>query len=948
MALEKIKSMQAEAKSKKKNGKLGKEKPPRRNTNNIINPDLSNLRKPTDTSVSTLYHISKLLENSTEEVKSILSYECDIIYECRICRSLFRSIVNLISHKREYCREKFDITIHGNMWGDFNTISAIGSVIHTYQTEQTMIKNNLTNDRILRSQVPKETRKKDLSAVIDTLIKKQEEKILNNFSSESKLESNIIGASNNQHIYLKAISTNDSAVYQEIKSSNTVAGVTDLLAKEVVDLQNNNSTILEGYVYENQLEKNDDPIQADISEDDKSSPDSLVCTKCNAKFSTKKMLTFHVKTMHTSQRVCYTCPCCTNTFASTWSVHLHLFKVHKMNTEQVRKLRRQIQEIKLDREATAMQGLKNEKRRANKVSALKKPKHNNVLGSALDITQEIFLPESDVKDWSCNQCGEKFNTEVVLSAHSMHCLASIATSCNEVTTKIIQSDGASSDLVLNNNTLRELRDTDAATDMNVKSTTAKDTSNANSECMSSSSSEIIGECHETTICIQDISTLSKEGWDTLECHSKDSLERNSAANNNVLATVASSANRQNTDDSEVLTIKPNDNSQSPEIIHQDTSETSSADLEIIREKDKFIIELQQDGSKLQPSRSTRRNGTKQALSIESKIAAITNVHKLQCLLCKRKFPSMTNLRRHLAIHLKWYRYRCKLCDFKYFLKCGCVAHYNKMHNAQNNRAFTAEVVVKIPQNKYRCNEDVVTDVTNMKKELSKPDIAERTASSFRPDLCEDSGASSDANTSVAVQSEEVTTTKERVAESHENDSIVQRENVPTGDTNETTVICTNLEEYMANRTRKLNIHPDLKRIVMEMILGSSDTDDTAKQADSEKRVPEEEKGPSDKAGRDMHANDNENSNASTDNSRVTCSLTDDSKPQRPMRKRIKPLSEDFIYDLKDIPERPVRKGPYKGSSFQLGKSAAKHHSCNSDSLTNTRKKAKLFKAVHSN
>lgn len=125
MALEKIKTMQTGTKSKEKNGKFGKVKFPKKDTNSTINPDLSNLRKPIDTSISTLYHISKLLEDSTEEIKSILTYECDVIYECRICRSLFRSIVNLISHKREYCREKFNITLHKNIWDDLNTVSRI-------------------------------------------------------------------------------------------------------------------------------------------------------------------------------------------------------------------------------------------------------------------------------------------------------------------------------------------------------------------------------------------------------------------------------------------------------------------------------------------------------------------------------------------------------------------------------------------------------------------------------------------------------------------------------------------------------------------------------------------------------------------------------------------------------------------------------------------------------
>lgn len=86
-------------------------------------PDLSSLRKPIDTSVSDLCQVSELLEDGTDEVKSILSYECNIIYECRTCHSLFRSIVNLVSHKREYCREKFDITLDRHVLHNYNGVS---------------------------------------------------------------------------------------------------------------------------------------------------------------------------------------------------------------------------------------------------------------------------------------------------------------------------------------------------------------------------------------------------------------------------------------------------------------------------------------------------------------------------------------------------------------------------------------------------------------------------------------------------------------------------------------------------------------------------------------------------------------------------------------------------------------------------------------------------------
>lgn len=120
---QKMKSVQTKGKSKKRNEKLDKIKLSTKDTNGIVNPDLSSLRKPIDTSVSDLCQVSKLLENGTDEVKSILSYECNIIYECRTCHSLFRSIINLISHKREYCRKKFDITLHRGILHNYNSVS---------------------------------------------------------------------------------------------------------------------------------------------------------------------------------------------------------------------------------------------------------------------------------------------------------------------------------------------------------------------------------------------------------------------------------------------------------------------------------------------------------------------------------------------------------------------------------------------------------------------------------------------------------------------------------------------------------------------------------------------------------------------------------------------------------------------------------------------------------
>lgn len=42
----------------------------------------------------------------------MMAYECDLVYECKVCRNLFRSLANFISHKRVYCKEQYSDTKH--------------------------------------------------------------------------------------------------------------------------------------------------------------------------------------------------------------------------------------------------------------------------------------------------------------------------------------------------------------------------------------------------------------------------------------------------------------------------------------------------------------------------------------------------------------------------------------------------------------------------------------------------------------------------------------------------------------------------------------------------------------------------------------------------------------------------------------------------------------------
>lgn len=51
----------------------------------------------------------------TKEVKRIVLEECNIIYECKECNNLFRSLANLVKHKRSYCVDQNSERTHLEM-----------------------------------------------------------------------------------------------------------------------------------------------------------------------------------------------------------------------------------------------------------------------------------------------------------------------------------------------------------------------------------------------------------------------------------------------------------------------------------------------------------------------------------------------------------------------------------------------------------------------------------------------------------------------------------------------------------------------------------------------------------------------------------------------------------------------------------------------------------------
>ncbi|KAF3430109.1 hypothetical protein E2986_03992 [Frieseomelitta varia] len=818
--------MKSKTKAKKPSRKLGKVTPTEISTSS----DLSQLRPPVDTSISTLYRVSKVLETGSDEVKSILAFECDLIYECRICQSLFRSLANFISHKRVYCKKKFDVTFAKNSPND-------SDIIPTNNLDaQKEFEEVGGNDRILRSQVCKEKEKKDLSTVVDMLRKKQ------------------VGT-NTERLYLETVHSNSSAVYQTVESVVSSESSTDLMKAQVTELESmsEQTAVLD---QNGQVSKSTQKLNNNTA--------TQVCNnkKSCAKFSTKKTLTVHTRTLHTSHRLCYPCPCCSNTFANTWSVYRHLFKVHKKSNEEVRKLRSQIQEKAFIRNTTVAEDLQKED--ANKISA------NNAL--RVNETQEwIDHLESDTELQRCGGCGKRFDRKAALSAHLQYCHRRVA--AYESTIKVKKINKVPSNSVSNENTV-----------VNSESNNATQIDNTNL----------------TSIRVEAINSLSKADWNMLSSEKSNGNVLTNGEQGNKMTDNLSSASEVS-DPLEIVYTNINKHKVkvgSRKRKNKDNTKRLNNNTENIKKDISLEVSIGHNNKKTEKPNHV--------LLMEKKIASIVNFEKLQCLPCKRKFPSVNNLRRHAAIHIGWNRYQCKLCDYKCFVKCDCIAHCNKIHNAQNNRVVIDEMITQIPDDQYMCNESVMSNGMNLGKETDVPEVVEVNISAENMEV------------EVEIEKENVNEIKTEA----DKNSVMTYEN---GETEET------LNNNIKGNTLELN--PDLKRMVMEVIFGSPETHST-KQTDAKET----------ESSNSQLRNREEETQFKNSNLKESTCTQDNLKTQRPIRNKIKPLNKDFIYDLKEV---TFRKDPLIMKSFnkQLAKKSPVQEEDNLEKIAD--QPSKRFKAEES-
>ncbi|XP_067122650.1 zinc finger protein 800-like [Centruroides vittatus] len=273
--------------------------------------DHSCLQPPLLTGLQNISQILKCLKDGTSEVKHLILKGCNIIYECKLCCSLYRSLANFLAHKRYYCKGK-NIEIISNSKLQ-NSDSKLTQTEYEEKDKENFPVVNV-NESLKVVNRNKSPELHDVKANLeDKLVKNDISQISNNvseFSDNSDKTQTVEENKNNQQ--------NNIVSSAKITALSTMKSRAKRLSS-----------------------RTDCNLQ------------TLTCLTCDTKYTSIKTLYLHMITIHSNKRPYYPCPFCNTSFVQMWGVTRHLTSVHNKSKEQINKLREVVKKNAFTRKVTS-------------------------------------------------------------------------------------------------------------------------------------------------------------------------------------------------------------------------------------------------------------------------------------------------------------------------------------------------------------------------------------------------------------------------------------------------------------------------------------------------------------------------------------------------------------------------------------------------------------------
>ncbi|XP_017103668.2 zinc finger protein 800 [Drosophila bipectinata] len=366
--------------------------------------DISLLQRPLRTAHTGFEEARRAYEDGTSEVRQLLSMECSLIYECKVCRNMFRSLANFISHKRVFCCVSARLA-NGNGYTDLNSTMIIqpGSGPSSQDIEN-MLRSRSTGC----SPVPRPIKGggggiRDLSGVIERLRREKAPKQVRRTSPTV--------------LQLESVPTSSQAVYQTVKVQDQHDSIRTEL-DEVHRMLNPNDTVVgpDGKAMNPvKIERHTGSDSGETGEQSISdeTDTGIFCENCNLTFQTHKTLELHIQKHHTSSAFAFQCPACSLTFLQAAAVIRHLSKDHKKPTRRIRMMRNTILKRRVQQGDVQPKGPCRELKRL-KMSDDVVGYEPEPLGAGGEKRKIMSL---------CMYCEKSFERRAALSTHLLNCRA---------------------------------------------------------------------------------------------------------------------------------------------------------------------------------------------------------------------------------------------------------------------------------------------------------------------------------------------------------------------------------------------------------------------------------------------------------------------------------------------------------------------------------------------
>ncbi|XP_061390462.1 uncharacterized protein LOC133325754 [Musca vetustissima] len=700
--------------------------------------DVSLLRQPMRTALTGFLEAKKAYENGTDEVRRLLLHECSIIYECNVCRNMFRSLVNFISHKRIYCK----LSAEGNHrpYSDNNSSVIIQP---TDQRSQAWFNKSRSTGS---SPIPTKSSSRDLSKVIERLrrteiLSTESNKDQNNeskkktdcstdiekqqplqLSNEQQENTNVV--TNDPILQLESVPTSTQAVYQTLKPLNAKDSIRTEV-NEVHNLLTNQKTMIgpDGKaIVSNSFLTIPTVNTISVGTSDRTTPLNVVdalnelnsfadaaklqqpqvtCEICQMTFQTEKTLNIHIQKKHNSSTYVFQCPTCSLTFLQPAAVIRHLANEHKKPLKRIRKMRESILKKRIQIGNVHVKGPSRE------LKGLQ-------LDSTKDLTfsnSENVLSQQNGKPVStCRFCQSTFEKRAAFATHLANCSAKKQTVVKkEVQAKIRVATKDEIHTKLknqNNKTFAKKLEENQKTEHEIKTIDQKPQPSKH-EAQHDGLLSYFYDCDTNRLNSVNIKQEPQEDeFNSNSTHATNGSDINEMFENLEKQTFGEGLQTVSLD----LMVSNQQQKDDDNGVSQDHLPGN------ICSKNEVFVEPKQeiDGDELIAEQYTIET-LSEAVAPKKKQKGFRTVPAskqltCRCKICNKQFNALSNLRRHISMfHYRARRFGCSLCDYRAFRRYDIVNHLSFVHKMQGERESMSVEYVTMHDVKYS-KDDVEHDI----------------------------------------------------------------------------------------------------------------------------------------------------------------------------------------------------------------------------------------------